>query len=116
MNSFPQSLKSWRQTRRLSQLDLALEAEVSARHISFLETGRAKPSRDMIGRLGAAMQLPLDAQTKLLNPAGFAARYPVRQWDDAEMAPIKEAIAYTLDSHAPYPAIAVDRLWNIVRI
>ena len=116
MNSFPQSLKSWRQTRRLSQLDLALEAEVSARHISFLETGRAKPSRDMIGRLGAAMQLPLDAQNQLLNHAGFAARYPVRQWEDAEMAPIKEAIAYTLESHAPYPAIAVDRLWNIVRM
>jgi len=116
MTAFPQSLKTWRQARRLSQLDLALEADVSARHISFLETGRARPSRDMIGRLGEAMELPLDAQNQLLTHAGFAARYEGRAWDDDEMAPIREAVAYTLEQHAPYPAIAIDRLWNVVRM
>lgn len=116
MNAFSTSLRTWRQTRRLSQLDLALEAEVSARHISFLETGRAQPSRDMIGRLGDALALPLDAKNQLLNHAGFAARYPGRDWDDAAMAPIRAAVVYTLEQHSPYPAIAIDRLWNVVRL
>lgn len=116
MTEFPSSLKSWRQARRYSQLDLALEAEVSARHISFLETGRARPSREMIGRLGEALRLPLDARNQLLNQAGFAARYPGRQWDSDEMAPIREAVEYMLRNHAPYPAIALDRLWTIIRM
>ncbi|WP_306113370.1 MULTISPECIES: helix-turn-helix domain-containing protein [unclassified Roseovarius] len=116
MTGFPHSLKTWRKARRFSQLDLALEADVSARHISFLETGRARPSRDMIGRLGDALELPLDARNQMLTHAGFAARYPQRAWDDAEMAPIRGAIDHMLDCHAPYPAIALDRLWSLVRM
>lgn len=114
MTEFPHSLKTWRKARRFSQLDLALEADVSARHISFLETGRARPSREMIGRLGDALELPLDARNQMLIHAGFAARYPKRAWDDADMAPIRGAVDHMLLSHAPYPAIALDRLWAVV--
>ena len=116
MTEFAQSLRTWRQARRFSQLDLALEAEVSARHISFLETGRARPSRDMIARLGDALHLPLSAQNTLLTHAGFAAMYTTSRWEDAAMAPIRAAIDHTLKAHAPYPAMALDRLWRIVRM
>lgn len=116
MTEFPHSLKTWRKARRFSQLDLALEADVSARHISFLETGRARPSREMIGRLGDALELPLDARNQMLIHAGFAARYPKRAWDDADMAPIRGAVDHMLGSHAPYPAIALDRRWTVVRL
>lgn len=116
MSDFAQSLRTWRHARRFSQLDLALEAQVSARHISFLETGRARPSRDMVGRLGIAMQLPLSAQNTLLTHAGFAARFTARRWEDAEMAPIRAAVAHTMQAHAPFPAIALDRDWNLVRM
>ena len=111
MTAFPQTLKTWRTTRRYSQLDLALEADVSARHISFLETGRARPSREMVARLGDALQLPLDARNRMLTSAGFAATYPGRDWQSADMAPIRQAVARTLENHMPYPGIAVDRLW-----
>ena len=111
--SFPETLKSWRMARRFSQLDLALEAEVSARHVSFLETGRARPSAAMIARLGAALNLPMDAMNQMLTAAGFAAKYPARAWEDAEMAPIRAAIAHTLKAHAPYPALAINRLWVV---
>lgn len=114
--TFSQSLRTWRQARRFSQLDLALEADVSARHISFLETGRARPSRDMIGRLGEALQLPLDARNQMLNHAGFAPRYPMRHWTDAEMAPIREAVDHMLVRHAPFPALAIDRIWTVERM
>lgn len=114
MTQFPQSLKMWRKARHLSQLDLALEAEVSARHISFLETGRAQPSRDMINRLSEAMDLPLSTRNQMLTHAGFAPRYGARAWDDAEMAPIRAALDHMLQSHAPYPAFAVNRLWTVV--
>ena len=113
MTDFPRTLKAWRTTRRYSQLDLALEADISARHLSFLETGRARPSREMVGRLGAALDLPLDARNQLLTHAGFAVRYKGRDWDDAEMAPIREALRYTLDRHMPYPALALTRMWAI---
>jgi len=113
MTQFPDTLKTWRKKRRFSQLDLALEADVSARHISFLETGRARPSADMIGRLGDALGVPLAARNQMLAHAGFAARYPGRAWDAAEMAPVRDAITYMLDSQAPYPAFALDRLWCI---
>ncbi|MGC1496502.1 MAG: helix-turn-helix domain-containing protein [Sulfitobacter sp.] len=116
MTEFAQSLRTWRQTRRFSQLDLALEADVSARHISFLETGRAQPSRDMIARLGVALNLPLTARNVLLTHAGFAAQFPNRSWDHADMAPVRMALDHTMDRHAPYPAIALDHLWNIVRM
>lgn len=116
MTPFSQSLKGWRQTRRCSQLELGLRADVSARHISFLETGRARPSAEMIERLGDALQLPLSARNQLLTLAGFAARYPGRRLDADEMAPIRAAIEHTLERHAPYPALALDRLWTVLRM
>lgn len=115
MAEFPNTLRTWRRARRFSQLELAMEANVSSRHISFLETGRSRPSPEMIARLGDALELPLDARNQMLTHAGFAARYPEREWNDAEMAPIRTAIEHTLSSHAPYPAIAIDRLWTIVK-
>ncbi|MEM1237050.1 MAG: helix-turn-helix domain-containing protein [Pseudomonadota bacterium] len=114
MSDFPAVLRHWRKTRRFSQLALALDADVSARHISFLETGRARPSRDMIGRLGEAMDLPLVAKNELLSHAGFAPRYSARDWEDEELAPIREAVDYMLASHDPYPGLALNRLWKIV--
>lgn len=116
MSTFPESLKSWRKARRCSQLDLAMEANVSSRHISFLETGRARPSPEMILRLGDALGLPLATRNQMLTQAGFAARYPSRRWDAEDMAPIREAMEHTLAGHAPYPAIALDRLWTVVRM
>ena len=114
MNQFPEALKDWRARRRFSQLELAVQAEVSARHIAFLETGRARPSAAMIGRLADALQIPMHERNQLLTLAGFAARYPGRQWNDPEMAPVRGAVERTLTQHAPYPAIAVDRLWTVM--
>lgn len=114
MSAFPETLKTWRKAKRFSQLALAVEADVSSRHISFLETGRAQPSREMIGRLGDALQLPLAARNQMLTLAGFAARYPGRTWDDEAMAPVRDAIDHMLLNHEPYPALTIDRLWNII--
>ena len=116
MTTFPGTLRTWRKARRLSQLDLAGEAGVSARHISFLESGRSRPSPEMIGRLGDALALPLDARNQMLTHAGFAARYPGRAWNDAEMEPIRKAVSYMLEAHAPYPALAVDKLWTVMAL
>ena len=113
MTEFAQSLKTWRAARRFSQLDLALEAEISARHLSFLETGRANPSREMVMRLGDALALPLDARNQMLTHAGFAVRYRQRDWDATEMEPVRRAVSRQLDRHAPYPGLAVDRLWTV---
>lgn len=114
--AFSDALRFWRTAKRFSQLQLAMEADVSARHISFLETGRAKPSRQMIAQLGDAMQLPLAARNQMLAQAGFAPRYTARNWDDETMAPIRAAVTYTLNRHAPYPALAIDRLWRVVQM
>lgn len=114
MTQFPEALKDWRARRRFSQLELAVQADVSARHIAFLETGRARPSAAMIGRLADALQIPMHERNQLLTLAGFAARYPGRQWNDPEMAPVRGAVERTLTQHAPYPAIAVDRLWTVM--
>lgn len=116
MNAFADTLKTWRKARRLSQLDLACEADVSSRHISFLETGRARPSAEMVGRLGEALHLPLEARNRMLIHAGFAPRYVRRDWNEDEMAPIRAALAHTLAGHEPYPAFAVDRLWTVVKM
>lgn len=107
-------LKSWRTRRRLSQLDLALAADVSARHISFLETGRAHPSRLMILRLAEALETPLADRNALLAAAGFAAAYSWAPLDDRALRPVKRALTRMMDRHAPYPAVLIDRLWRIV--
>ena len=116
MTQFAQTLKTWRKARRYSQLELAGEADVSSRHLSFLETGRAKPSREMIEKLGDALSLPLAARNQLLTHAGYAAHYAQRSWDAEEMAPIRAAVDYTLTQHAPFPAFAVDRHWVILQM
>ncbi|WP_299498554.1 helix-turn-helix domain-containing protein [uncultured Roseobacter sp.] len=113
MNDFSTTLKTWRAARRYSQLDLAMQAEISARHLSFLETGRARPSREMVVRLGEALELPLDARNQMLTYAGFAVRYAARDWNDEAMAPIRRAVSRQLERHMPYPGLAVDRLWTI---
>ena len=114
MTQFPEALKDWRARRRFSQLELSVQADVSARHIAFLETGRARPSAEMVGRLADALQIPMHERNQLLTLAGFAARYPGRQWNDPAMAPVRGAVERTLRQHAPYPAIAVDRLWTVM--
>jgi len=116
MNAFASNLKLWRGARRYSQLELANRANVSARHLAFLETGRANPSREMIARLGDALDLPLSARNQLLIHAGFAARYPSTSWDAEDMAPVRAAVDYMLERHAPYPAFALDRSWQILRM
>jgi transcriptional regulator with XRE-family HTH domain len=106
-------LRDWRQRRRLSQLDLALEAGVSARHLSFLETGRSKPSREMVLHLSEQLEVPLRDRNHLLLAAGFAPAFEERAIDAPEMAPVREALERVLTGHEPYPAVVVDRWWNL---
>src|SRR4029453_9976409 len=104
-------LRDWRQRRRLSQLDLAMEADVSARHLSFLETGRAGPSREMLLRLSAPLEIPLRERNHLLLAAGFAPVYPERGLDAPALRQAREAVERILKGHEPYPALAADRHW-----
>lgn len=107
-------LRDWRQLRRLSQLDLALAAGVSSRHLSFLESGRAAPSRGMILRLAEALAMPKPAANDALKAAGFAAAFPRLPHHAPDLEPICRAISMTLARHAPYPGVAVDRGWNVI--
>ena len=107
-------LRDWRQRRRLSQLDLALEAGVSTRHLSFVETGRAKPSPEMVLHLAEQLEVPLRDRNQLLLAAGYAPRYGERTLDDPGMGPVRDALGRVLSGHEPYPAMAVDRAWNLV--
>lgn len=114
MTPYPGMLKEWRKRRRMSQLDLAVEAEVSARHISFLETGRSRPSPDMILHLSEVMNLPVDTRNQMMRAEGFAPRFAATPFDDEALSPIREAVEWTLDRHAPYPGMALDRNWTVV--
>lgn len=116
MTHYSDLLKQWRKQRRMSQLDLAIEADVSARHISFLETGRSRPSPDMIVHLSEVLGVPMDACNQMMRATGFVPRYAATPLDDAAMAPIREAVSWTLDRHAPYPGLALDRLWKIIQL
>src|SRR4051812_36291671 len=107
-------LPAWRQRRRLSQMALALEAEISTRHLSFLETGRAAPSREMVLRLAEPLELPLRERNRLLLAAGFAPVFPQRGLDDPALAPAMAAVRQVLAAHQPNPALAVDRHWQLV--
>jgi transcriptional regulator with XRE-family HTH domain len=107
-------LRDWRQRRRLSQLDLSLEAGVSTRHLSFVETGRAKPSAEMVLHLAEQLEVPLRERNSLLLAAGYAPRYGARSLDDPELHHVRDALGHVLQGHEPYPAIAVDRGWNLV--
>ncbi|MEU7893132.1 helix-turn-helix transcriptional regulator [Nonomuraea sp. NPDC049152] len=112
--TFGDLLRSWRQRRRVSQLDLGIEAEVSARHISFLETGRAKPSRDMVMRLAEELDVPLRHRNTLLVAAGFAPVFPEREVRAPEMQVVRQALDKILAGHEPYPALVVDAAWDLV--
>ncbi len=107
-------LREWRQRRHLSQLDLAGDAEISARHLSFVETGRAAPSRDMVLRLAERLDVPLRERNVLLVAAGFAPAFPQRALDDPALKSARQAIDLVLKAHEPNPALAVDRHWNLV--
>jgi transcriptional regulator with XRE-family HTH domain len=107
-------LREWRQRRHLSQLDLAGDAEISARHLSFVETGRAAPSRDMVLKLAERLQVPLRERNVLLVAAGFAPAFPQRSLDDPALKSARAAIDLVLRAHEPNPALAVDRHWNLV--
>jgi transcriptional regulator with XRE-family HTH domain len=107
-------LRDWRQRRRKSQLDLALDAEISPRHLSFLETGRSRPSRDMLLRLAEKLDVPLREQNELLVAAGFAPVFAERPLDDPTLETARRAIDLVLKGHEPYPALAVDRHWTLV--
>jgi len=112
---FPQLLKSWRQKRRLSQLDLALESGVSQRHLSFLELGRARPSRRMILQLSETLEVPLRERNDWLVAAGFAPIFRARPLDDPQMNQVMAAVRMMLANHEPFPAIAIDRAWKAFR-
>src|SRR5215213_1987319 len=107
-------LREWRERRRLSQLALALDAEVSTRHLSFLETGRARPSREMLLRLTERLEVPLRERNTMLLAAGFAPAYPERDLVDPSLGVARAAIDRVLAGHEPYPALAIDRYWTLV--
>jgi transcriptional regulator with XRE-family HTH domain len=107
-------LRDWRQRRRRSQLDLSCDTGVSTRHLSFVETGRAQPSREMILHLATALEVPLRERNELLMAAGFAPAYAERGLDDPQMSPVREAVELVLAGYEPHPALVVDRRWNLV--
>lgn len=112
--TFGDIIRQWRAIRRYSQLDLSLEAEISARHLSFLESGRASPSRAMALKLSTALAMPRSAANLALRAAGFAPAFPQLADDAPDLAPIKAAVDMVLENHAPLPAVAIDRGWNVL--
>lgn len=107
-------LRDWRQHRRMSQMDLSLEAEVSTRHLSFVETGRAKPSRELVLHLAEHLDVPLRERNALLLAAGYSPSFPQSPLDAAAMAPVRAALDAVLGGHEPFPAVVVDRRWDLV--
>jgi transcriptional regulator with XRE-family HTH domain len=107
-------LREWRQRRHLSQLDLACDAEISTRHLSFIETGRSTPSREMVLKLAERLEVPLRARNTLLTAAGYAPVFGERPLGDPALAPARLAIDRLLTAHEPYPAIAIDRHWTLI--
>jgi transcriptional regulator with XRE-family HTH domain len=107
-------IRDWRRRRRLSQLHFALEAEISQKHLSFIESGRSSPSRDMVLRLAEHLQVPLRERNAMVLAAGFAPAFPERRLNDPALAPARQAIDLILKGHEPYPALAVDRHWTLV--
>ncbi|WP_198598374.1 helix-turn-helix domain-containing protein [Mangrovicella endophytica] len=107
-------LRQWRTRRRFSQLDLACEAEISTRHLSFVESGRANPSRDMLMRLAERLDMPLRERNRLMLAGGYAPAHPERPLDAPALAAAREAVETILAAHDPFPALAVDRSWTLV--
>lgn len=109
-----QLLREWRAARRLSQLDLALAADVSTRHLSYMETGKAQPSREMLARLADALDLPLRERNALLVAAGYAARYPETALTTPELERVRRAIDFILQQQEPFPAFVLNRRWDVL--
>src|SRR6516164_2552308 len=107
-------LREWRQRRRLSQLDLAIEADISARHLSFVETGRSRPTSGMILRLTEQLDVPLRDRNTLLLAGGYAPAYPEHPLDGPELASVRDALRNVLSGHEPYPALVVNRWWELL--
>src|SRR5277367_6821651 len=107
-------LRQWRQWRRYSQLALACDAEISPKHLSFVESGRARPSRDMVLRLAERLEVPLRERNALLLAAGFAPAFKEQTLQDSDLASVRQAVDRVLAGHEPYPALAVDRHWTLV--
>lgn len=112
--SFANALRHYRAGRRMSQLDLACTSNVSARHVSFLESGRAQPSRDMVMQLAQGMVLPLAARNSLLQAAGFVPAYPASPLDSEALGPFRAVLSEMMAKHAPNPALVCDRHWNLL--
>lgn len=107
-------LREWRERRRLTQLDLALDAGISTRHLSFVETGRSKPGREVLLRVAERLEVPFRERNQLLLAAGHAPAFPERSLEDSELAPVRQALDRILTAHEPYPAMVIDRGWNVV--
>jgi transcriptional regulator with XRE-family HTH domain len=107
-------LREWRERRRLSQLELSLRAEVSTRHLSFVETGRSRPTAEMIERLAGQLDLPLRERNRLLLAGGFAPAYPEHGLDEPDLAAVREALKVVLAAHEPHPALLFNRWWELV--
>src|SRR6516165_9168559 len=107
-------LREWRGRRRMSQMDLAVDAGVSTRHLSFVETGRAKPSPELILLLADHLDVPLRERNSLLLAAGYGPRYQQRSLDDDTMTWVHATLQQLLDRHSPYPGVVIDRLWNVL--
>ncbi len=107
-------LRQWREHRRVTQLELALDAGVSARHLSFVETGRSKPGRELLLQVLEQLKVPFREQNRLLLAAGHAPAFPERSLEDPDLAPVRDALDVILSGHEPYPAVAVDRVWNLI--
>lgn len=114
--AFPAACRQWRLRRKLSQLELSLRASVSQRHISYLESGRSQPSREMVIRLADALDIPLRERNGLLEAAGFSAVYRETRLDSEAMKPVHDALDSMLTHHQPFPAVVIDRSWNIVML
>jgi transcriptional regulator with XRE-family HTH domain len=107
-------LREWRERRSLSQLELSIQADISTRHLSFVETGRSRPTPEMIMRLSDQLEVPLRERNQLLLAGGYAPAYPQHAMDEPELAPVRAALAQVLRGHEPYPALVIDRWWDLV--
>jgi transcriptional regulator with XRE-family HTH domain len=107
-------LRAWRERRSLSQLELSIQADISTRHLSFVETGRSRPTPEMIMRLSDQLDVPLRERNELLLAGGYAPAYPQHSIDEPELAAVRAALTQVLRGHEPYPAVVIDRWWNLV--
>ena len=115
-SAFGRQLKQWRRQRGVSQLALSERAQVSQRHISFIETGRSRPGEDTVHRIAEALEIPLRERNSMFEAAGLAAMYPEHPMSDSALAPFRQAIARILEAHEPYPAFVINRWWDVVDV